>query len=74
MTSNHPEDVAEQWCGNCGGLTTEVPPPGMRWVQFRPRRQHVFYRLLQNTFLVDGNSYDSVVGSFVLRDGVFEEA
>lgn len=35
MTSYNPNDVREQWCGNCHGLTTAGAPPGMRWIILR---------------------------------------
>jgi hypothetical protein len=58
-TSYNPNDVREQWCGACHGLTGEPPPLGMRWVRFRDGDPALrFGRLLEERWLEDGATYD----------------
>jgi hypothetical protein len=60
-------DGDERYCTACHGLTSDPPPPGMRWVVFVPASGRRFGRLLESRGLEAGVSYEILVGNVADR-------
>lgn len=69
-TSHNPNDVREQWCGACHGVTGAPPPPGLRWVRFKGGA-HTFGRLLEERHIEDEMTYDIGGDVYVYTGGEF---
>jgi hypothetical protein len=56
-------DADERYCGICQGLTSDPPPPGMRWVLFAPAVAALhFGRMLETRWLEPGVTYEILAG------------
>ena len=64
-------DVRERWCGNCAGLTSEMPPDGFEWVTFVEHDGSVLFgRLVEIEHVSKGDTYHRLVEG--ASDGVYD--